>query len=165
VTQDKLTRDGEPEVIWARGRVPVLRVEDAKEYRKLLRSLLAHEARGVAAAGHDELADMLNVVGAIAEDLENHAGAARRNLGGQGSRARRVRRLHRLDGEPGAAGAWAACTGGLTAMLCEAHAHYGASAPAAPTTNVDPAYLEVRKQMLQQEVDERPIGAGHQRST
>jgi predicted house-cleaning noncanonical NTP pyrophosphatase (MazG superfamily) len=47
VTQDKLTRDGEPEVIWARGGVPVLRVADAKEYRELLRSLLAHEARGL----------------------------------------------------------------------------------------------------------------------
>ena len=60
------------EVIWARGGVPVLRVADAKEYRELLRSLLAHEARGVAAAGPDELADMLNVVGAITNVAFRH---------------------------------------------------------------------------------------------
>src|SRR5258708_14855323 len=43
---------------------------------------------------------------------------------------------------------------GLTAMLRQGHARFGASAPSQPTTDVDPDYTERRREMLREEVGE-----------
>jgi phosphoribosyl-ATP pyrophosphohydrolase len=48
----------------------------------------------------------------------------------------------------------AAQPAGLTAMLRQGHAQFGASAPTVPTTDVDPAYAERRREMLREEVGE-----------
>jgi predicted house-cleaning noncanonical NTP pyrophosphatase (MazG superfamily) len=76
----KLVRDGIPGIIRARGGEPLTRVAEPGEYTVLLRAKLAEEASEAAAAScHElagELADVLEIVSAIADD----AGLSPRDL-------------------------------------------------------------------------------------
>jgi predicted house-cleaning noncanonical NTP pyrophosphatase (MazG superfamily) len=69
----KLVRDQIPVIIRANGGHPVIRIASETEYRHLLREKLAEETREVSAADDadmpEELADVLEVVRAIGEDL------------------------------------------------------------------------------------------------
>jgi predicted house-cleaning noncanonical NTP pyrophosphatase (MazG superfamily) len=75
---EKLIRDKVPHIIRAQGGEPVLRIADAGEYRQLLRAKLVEEAGEVATADDahvpEELADVLEVVLALAADLGLDAG-------------------------------------------------------------------------------------------
>lgn len=71
--EGKLVRDRIPEIIRERGGSPVVREAAAAEYRSLLHKKLLEEAHEVLAADDgsapEELADVLEVVAALAEDL------------------------------------------------------------------------------------------------
>lgn len=73
MNEGKLVRDGIPEIIRAQGGVPSVREAAATEYRGLLHRKLLEEAHEVLAADDDsaaeELADVLEVVAALALDL------------------------------------------------------------------------------------------------
>ena len=73
MSEGKLVRDGIPEIIRARGGVPLVREAAAAEYRGLLHRKLLEEAHEVLAADEgsaaEELADVLEVVAALAVDL------------------------------------------------------------------------------------------------
>ena len=63
---DKLVRDRIPEIIKARGGVPVLRVADGAEYWKKLVEKLREEVEEFAKdQNQEELADILEVIAAI----------------------------------------------------------------------------------------------------
>ena len=68
----KLVRDGIPAIIRARGGTPLTRIAGPREYQALLRAKLTEEAGEAATADHQELAgelaDVLEVVAAIADD-------------------------------------------------------------------------------------------------
>jgi predicted house-cleaning noncanonical NTP pyrophosphatase (MazG superfamily) len=74
----KLVRDKIPQIIRARGADPIVRTADAAEYRQLLRAKLAEEVGEVLAADDtdapEELADVFEVVLALASDLGLDAG-------------------------------------------------------------------------------------------
>jgi predicted house-cleaning noncanonical NTP pyrophosphatase (MazG superfamily) len=78
VGKGKLVRDKVPEIIRANGDEPITRVADAAEYRELLRAKLIEEVNEVLAADDkdalEELADVLEVVLALAADLGPDAG-------------------------------------------------------------------------------------------
>ena len=78
MSECKLVRDKIPQIIRAEGGEPVVRIAEAGEYRELLRAKLVEEAGEVATAddGHasEELADVLEVVLALAADLGLDAG-------------------------------------------------------------------------------------------
>lgn len=69
----KLVRDRIPEIIRERGKVPVTRVAEAGEYSSLLRRKLREESEEFLTAHEeeerDELADVLEVVYALAADI------------------------------------------------------------------------------------------------
>jgi predicted house-cleaning noncanonical NTP pyrophosphatase (MazG superfamily) len=71
--EGKLVRDRIPEIIRAHGGSPVVREAAAREYRELLHKKLLEEVQEVLAADDgsvaEELADVLEVVAALAEDL------------------------------------------------------------------------------------------------
>lgn len=73
MTPPKLVRDRIPEIIRRHGLTPVVRQADPAEYRSLLHAKLLEEAREVIAADDlsapGELADVLEVVAALAADL------------------------------------------------------------------------------------------------
>jgi predicted house-cleaning noncanonical NTP pyrophosphatase (MazG superfamily) len=71
VRQEKLVRDGIPEIIRASGGRPVIRTVGADEYRELLRAKLSEEVQEFldSDADPEELADILEVVLALAEDI------------------------------------------------------------------------------------------------
>jgi predicted house-cleaning noncanonical NTP pyrophosphatase (MazG superfamily) len=71
---DKLVRDRIPEIIRRRGGTPVFRVVDAEEYGRRLKDKLREEveefvAAADAAAAKEELADVLEVIAALATHL------------------------------------------------------------------------------------------------
>jgi predicted house-cleaning noncanonical NTP pyrophosphatase (MazG superfamily) len=74
----KLVRDKVPQIIRAHGGEPIIRIAEAGEYRELLRAKLVEEADEVATADDahtpEELADVLEVVLALASDLGLDAG-------------------------------------------------------------------------------------------
>jgi predicted house-cleaning noncanonical NTP pyrophosphatase (MazG superfamily) len=76
---EKLVRDRIPDLIRSRGGSPRTRIAGDAEYRLLLRDKLAEETAEVLAAADEdvpgELADVLEVVLAIAADLGVDAGA------------------------------------------------------------------------------------------
>jgi predicted house-cleaning noncanonical NTP pyrophosphatase (MazG superfamily) len=78
MSECKLVRDKIPEIIRAQGGEPVVRIAEAGEYRELLRAKLVEEAGEVATADDahapEELADVLEVVIALAADLGLDAG-------------------------------------------------------------------------------------------
>jgi predicted house-cleaning noncanonical NTP pyrophosphatase (MazG superfamily) len=78
MSECKLVRDKIPEIIRAQGGEPVVRIAGAGEYRELLRAKLVEEAGEVATAdaahAPEELADVLEVVLALAADLGLDAG-------------------------------------------------------------------------------------------
>jgi predicted house-cleaning noncanonical NTP pyrophosphatase (MazG superfamily) len=82
VGKEKLIRDKIPEIICAQGGEPIVRVADAGEYRELLRAKLVEEVGEVATADDahvpEELADVLEVVLALAADLGLDAGGLER---------------------------------------------------------------------------------------
>lgn len=64
---DKLVRDNIPEIIKNEGRTAKVHLADDKEYDKRLRDKLLEEANEFAASGNaEELADVLEVIYAIA---------------------------------------------------------------------------------------------------
>ncbi|MGY5627485.1 pyrophosphohydrolase domain-containing protein [Streptomyces sp. UC1A3] len=70
----KLVRDKVPEIIRRSGETPDVYVADAQDYRQLLRAKLGEEVGEFLDAGNDEdaleeLADVLEVVHALAADL------------------------------------------------------------------------------------------------
>jgi predicted house-cleaning noncanonical NTP pyrophosphatase (MazG superfamily) len=67
----KLVRDRIPEIIRASGKEPLVRVADAEVFRDLLRDKLVEEVDEFLASDGDleELADILEVVLALADDL------------------------------------------------------------------------------------------------
>lgn len=69
----KLVRDKVPEVIRSRGKVPIVRTAGQEEYSSLLRCKLCEEAEEFLVASEEEereeLADVLEVVHALAADL------------------------------------------------------------------------------------------------
>ncbi|MCX9193854.1 hypothetical protein C3Y87_21235 [Carbonactinospora thermoautotrophica] len=70
MNQGKLVRDKIPQIIRETGRNPVYRIADPKEYRHLLREKLIEEVKEFLASNDpDELADILEVVLALARDL------------------------------------------------------------------------------------------------
>ena len=165
MARGKLVRDQIPAIIAARGGVPVTRTAEAEEYRQLLRDKLAEEAGEAASAGPGdlagELADVLEAVAAIAaeagispQQLEDIRAAKAAGRGGFSDRV--VWMGNRGDPAP------LPQFRGLTAMLREAHAHFGASAPDVPTTDVDPDCEAKRGEWLRQEVTEleKAIDAG-----
>jgi predicted house-cleaning noncanonical NTP pyrophosphatase (MazG superfamily) len=76
--EEKLIRDTVPQIIRAQGDAPIVRIADPGEYRELLRAKLVEEAHEVATADDarvpEELADVLEVVLALAADLGLDAG-------------------------------------------------------------------------------------------
>jgi predicted house-cleaning noncanonical NTP pyrophosphatase (MazG superfamily) len=69
-TDGKLVRDKIPEIIEKQGLLPLTRTAEAAEYRRLLGAKLVEEVAEFLAAGTvDELADILEVVHAVAADL------------------------------------------------------------------------------------------------
>ncbi|MEP7023375.1 MAG: nucleoside triphosphate pyrophosphohydrolase [Actinomycetota bacterium] len=78
VSKGKLVRDRIPQIIRANGGDPIVRVADAAEYRELLQAKLVEEVNEVLAADDkdapEELADVLEVVLALASDLGLDAG-------------------------------------------------------------------------------------------
>jgi predicted house-cleaning noncanonical NTP pyrophosphatase (MazG superfamily) len=74
----KLVRDRIPEIIRKSGMRPVVDVADADDYRRLLRAKLREEVDEFLTSSNDsgELADILEVVFALAEDI----GVGRANL-------------------------------------------------------------------------------------
>jgi predicted house-cleaning noncanonical NTP pyrophosphatase (MazG superfamily) len=76
--KEKLVRDRVPQIIRAQGDEPIVRIAGPGEYRELLRAKLVEEAHEVVTADdahvHEELADVLEVVLAIAADLDLDAG-------------------------------------------------------------------------------------------
>ena len=76
-SNDKLVRDKVPQIIRARGDEPIVRVADAAEYRALLLAKLVEEVDEVLAADDadmpEELADVMEVVLALASDLRRDA--------------------------------------------------------------------------------------------
>lgn len=76
--KEKLIRDRVPQIIRAQGDEPIVRIADHGEYRELLRAKLVEEAHEVATADDvhvpEELADVLEVVLALAADLGLDAG-------------------------------------------------------------------------------------------
>jgi predicted house-cleaning noncanonical NTP pyrophosphatase (MazG superfamily) len=76
--KEKLIRDRVPQIIRAQGDEPVVRVADLGEYRELLGAKLVEEALEVVTAddahAQEELADVLEVVLALAADLGLDAG-------------------------------------------------------------------------------------------
>jgi predicted house-cleaning noncanonical NTP pyrophosphatase (MazG superfamily) len=78
MSECKLVRDKIPQIIRAEGGEPVVRIAEAGEYRELLRAKLVEEAGEVATADDahvlEELADVLEVVLALAADLGLDAG-------------------------------------------------------------------------------------------
>jgi predicted house-cleaning noncanonical NTP pyrophosphatase (MazG superfamily) len=67
---EKLVRDRIPQLIRAEGGVPRVRVAGTAEYRALLRAKLTEEVEEFLAAGVvEELADVLEVVLALADEL------------------------------------------------------------------------------------------------
>jgi predicted house-cleaning noncanonical NTP pyrophosphatase (MazG superfamily) len=80
--KEKLIRDRVPQIIRAQGDEPILRIADPGEYRELLRAKLVEEAHEVATADDarvpGELADVLEVVLALAVDLGLDAGGLER---------------------------------------------------------------------------------------
>ncbi|MFB9362035.1 nucleoside triphosphate pyrophosphohydrolase [Actinoplanes nipponensis] len=72
---EKLVRDGIPEIIRATGRRPVVRVASDAEYREALRMKLLEETQEyLHAEDLGELADIVEVVFALATDLGYSAG-------------------------------------------------------------------------------------------
>jgi predicted house-cleaning noncanonical NTP pyrophosphatase (MazG superfamily) len=74
---DKLVRDRIPEIIRLKGGRPVCRKADEKEYWDKLKEKLHEEVEefvkaGTEAEAKEELADVLEVVNAIAEHLKCH---------------------------------------------------------------------------------------------
>src|SRR5580698_7614209 len=80
--KEKLIRDKVPQIIRAQGDEPIVRIADPGEYRELLRAKLVEEAHEVATADDahvpEELADVLEVVLALAADLGVDAGGLER---------------------------------------------------------------------------------------
>ena len=80
--KEKLIRDRVPQIIRAQGDEPIVRIADPGEYRELLRAKLVEEAHEVATADDahvpEELADVLEVVLALATDLGLDAGGLER---------------------------------------------------------------------------------------
>jgi predicted house-cleaning noncanonical NTP pyrophosphatase (MazG superfamily) len=80
--KEKLIRDRVPQIIRAQGDEPIVRIADPGEYRELLRAKLVEEAHKVATADDahapEELADVLEVVLALAADLGLDAGGLER---------------------------------------------------------------------------------------
>jgi predicted house-cleaning noncanonical NTP pyrophosphatase (MazG superfamily) len=78
MSECKLVRDKIPQIIRAQGGEPVVRIAETGEYRELLRAKLVEEAGEVATADDahapEELADVLEVVLALAADLGLDAG-------------------------------------------------------------------------------------------
>lgn len=76
--EGKLVRDKIPQIIRVQGGEPILRIADAGEYRELLWAKLAEEVGELTAADDahapEELADVLEVVLALAADLGVDAG-------------------------------------------------------------------------------------------
>ncbi len=67
---EKLVRDRIPQVIRANGEEPVVRVASEAEYRGLLRAKLREEVEEFLASEEpEELADILEVIAALAEDV------------------------------------------------------------------------------------------------
>ncbi|NLN06865.1 MAG: nucleoside triphosphate pyrophosphohydrolase [Firmicutes bacterium] len=65
---NKLVRDGIPELIRRAGKTPVCRIAAEEEFGKLLQEKLYEEVREFVASGEvEELADILEVVAALAE--------------------------------------------------------------------------------------------------
>lgn len=153
----KLVRDGIPEVIRAKGGVPIVRVAGAAEYSGLLRDKLREEAGEAAAADRGELAgelaDVLEVVSAIAADAgitpEVLAHVQAVKAAERGGFADGVVWLGN-EGEP----APRTQSAGLASMLREGHARFGAPAPMQPTADVDPGYMADRDRWLRDEVNE-----------
>ena len=80
--KEKLVRDRVPQIIRAQGDEPIVRIADVGEYRELLRAKLVEEAYEVVTADDahvpEELADVLEVVLALATDLGLDAGGLER---------------------------------------------------------------------------------------
>jgi predicted house-cleaning noncanonical NTP pyrophosphatase (MazG superfamily) len=66
VSHDKLVRDRIPEIIRAAGRHPVTRILDQPSYRAALLDKLVEEAQETRQAPDEQLADVLEVLQAIA---------------------------------------------------------------------------------------------------
>ena len=103
----KLVRDNIPDIIRAGGQLPVIRSADPGEYRALLRAKLAEETDEFLASEDDpeELADVLEVVRALADDLgvspADLEALARGKSSGRGGFAKRLVWCGNLDLEPG----------------------------------------------------------------
>ena len=68
---DKLVRDHIPEIIRAKGTTPISHVADTEEYRlKLREKLLEEVAEFLADPSAEEIADIQEVLFALADDLE-----------------------------------------------------------------------------------------------
>lgn len=78
MTAGKLVRDGIPGIIRTQGAEPCIRIAGPAEYRRLLQEKLREETLEVASASPadvlGELADVLEVVYALAADLGTDAG-------------------------------------------------------------------------------------------
>jgi predicted house-cleaning noncanonical NTP pyrophosphatase (MazG superfamily) len=70
MSQGKLVRDKIPQIIRAKGQMPIVYVADANEYRTSLRAKLREEVQEFLDSDHnlEELADILEVLYALAED-------------------------------------------------------------------------------------------------
>ncbi len=69
---DKLVRDRIPEIVTASGARPETRIADPVEFRALLRAKLVEEVHEFLEEEHpEELVDILEVVRALATDLES----------------------------------------------------------------------------------------------
>ena len=74
MSECKLVRDKIPQIIRAQGGEPIVRIAEVGEYRELLRSKLVEVATADDAHAPEELADVLEVVLALAADLGLDAG-------------------------------------------------------------------------------------------
>jgi predicted house-cleaning noncanonical NTP pyrophosphatase (MazG superfamily) len=103
----KLVRDRIPDIIRARGQLPVIRTAGTGEYRALLREKLAEETSEFLASADDpeELAEVLEVVRALACDLGVSPGALEQvraaKAAERGGFAERLVWCGNLDLEPG----------------------------------------------------------------
>src|SRR5947207_2637847 len=95
VAYNKLVRDQIPDIIAAAGSQPSTRILDHASYRDALRSKLLEEAREAEAATDgqlaSELADVLEVLKALAPGSQHEVGGHRAPGGAQAGRARRLR--------------------------------------------------------------------------
>ncbi len=92
MSQTKLVRDRIPQIIRDGGGQPLVRVADGEEYRALLRAKLVEEVQEFLASDDpEELADVLEVLHALASDLGLDGDPCGEAARGEGRGAGRLR--------------------------------------------------------------------------